>query len=79
MGYYDGPNLNEEHSETREVRKSGSKKGYFFTGLVGAVVGAVSISFAAPYMPWAQNNGAPVSSFTTGTTVPSTFESELND
>lgn len=47
MGYYDGPNLNEEHSETREVRKSGSKKGYFFTGLVGAVVGAVSISFAA--------------------------------
>ncbi len=26
MGYYDGPNLNEEHSETREVRKSGSKK-----------------------------------------------------
>jgi len=30
MGYYDGPNLNEEHSETRDVRKSGSKKGYFF-------------------------------------------------
>ena len=54
MGYYDGPNLNEEHSETREVKKSGSKKGYFFTGLVGAVVGAVSISFAAPYMPWVQ-------------------------
>ena len=26
MGYYDEPNLNEEHSETREVRKSGSKK-----------------------------------------------------
>ena len=40
MGYYDGPNLNEEHSETREVRKSGSKR-LFFTGLVGAVVGAV--------------------------------------
>ncbi|QWU46162.1 MULTISPECIES: S1C family serine protease [Bacillus] len=75
MGYYDGPNLNEEHSETREVRKSGSKKGYFFTGLVGAVVGAVSISFAAPYMPWVQNNGAAVSSFNSnkqveGTVVP---------
>ena len=57
------------------MRKSGSKKGYFFTGLVGAVVGAVSISFAAPYMPWAQNNGAPVSSFSSdskveGTVVP---------
>ncbi|EJV83034.1 S1C family serine protease [Bacillus mycoides] len=75
MGYYDGPNLNEEHSETREVKKSGSKKGYFFTGLVGAVVGAVSISFAAPYMPWVQNNGAAVSSFNSnkqveGTVVP---------
>lgn len=45
MGYYDGPNLNEEHSETREMKKTGSKKGYFFTGLVGAVVGAVTISF----------------------------------
>ncbi|EJR53159.1 hypothetical protein IIM_02523 [Bacillus cereus VD107] len=75
MGYYDGPNLNEEHSETREMKKSGSKKGYFFTGLVGAVVGAVSISFAAPYMPWVQNNGAAVSSFNSnkqveGTAVP---------
>ncbi|MFK4425437.1 S1C family serine protease [Bacillus sp. RC51] len=75
MGYYDGPNLNEEHSETREVKKSGSKKGYFFTGLVGAVVGAVSISFAAPYMPWVQNNDAAVSSFNSnkqveGTVVP---------
>ena len=41
---------------------------------MGAVVGAVSISFAAPYMPWAQNNGAPVSSFSSdskvGTVVP---------
>ncbi|MFJ8353096.1 S1C family serine protease [Bacillus paramycoides] len=75
MGYYDGPNLNEEHSEMREMKKSGSKKGYFFTGLVGAVVGAVSISFAAPYMPWVQNNGAAVSSFNSnkqveGTVVP---------
>ncbi|MED0959743.1 MULTISPECIES: S1C family serine protease [Bacillus] len=75
MGYYDGPNLNEEQSEMREMKKSGSKKGYFFTGLVGAVVGAVSISFAAPYMPWVQNNGAAVSSFNSnkqveGTVVP---------
>ncbi|MDM5155739.1 trypsin-like peptidase domain-containing protein [Bacillus sp. DX1.1] len=62
MGYYEGPNMNEEHKETREIRKSGSKKGYFFTGLVGAVIGAVTISFATPYMPWANGNGAAVSS-----------------
>ncbi|MDM5189252.1 trypsin-like peptidase domain-containing protein [Bacillus sp. DX4.1] len=62
MGYYDGPNMNEEHREMREVRKSGNKKGYFFTGLVGAVIGAVTISFAAPYMPWTNGNGTAVSS-----------------
>ncbi|KAA0763761.1 S1C family serine protease [Bacillus sp. SH5-2] len=78
MGYYDGPNLNEEHSETREVRKSGSKKGYFFTGLVGAVVGAVSISFAAPYMPWMQNNGAAVSSFNSNQQVEGTVAPVVN-
>ncbi|MES5956033.1 trypsin-like peptidase domain-containing protein [Bacillus fungorum] len=78
MGYYDGPNLNEEHSETREVRKSGSKKGYFFTGLVGAVVGAVTISFAAPYMPWAQNNGAAVSSFSSDSKVEGTVVPVVN-
>ncbi|EJS70112.1 serine protease [Bacillus cereus] len=72
MGYYDGPNLNEEHSETRELKKSGSKKGYFFTGLVGAVVGAVTISFAAPYMPWMQNNEATVSSFNSNQQVEGT-------
>lgn len=26
MGYYDGPNLNEEHSETREVKNQEVKK-----------------------------------------------------
>ncbi|MFB6728215.1 S1C family serine protease [Bacillus mobilis] len=78
MGYYDGPNLNEEHSETREVRKSGGKKGYFFTGLVGAVVGAVTISFAAPYMPWAQNNGAAVSSFSSDSKVEGTVVPVVN-
>ncbi|MGE7880475.1 S1C family serine protease [Bacillus sp. NPDC094077] len=78
MGYYDGPNLNEEHSEMREVKKSGSKKGYFFTGLVGAVVGAVSISFAAPYMPWAQNNGAAVSSFNSNQQVEGTVTPVVN-
>ncbi|MFE7914880.1 S1C family serine protease, partial [Bacillus mobilis] len=77
-GYYDGPNLNEEHSETREVRKSGGKKGYFFTGLVGAVVGAVTISFAAPYMPWAQNNGAAVSSFSSDSKVEGTVVPVVN-
>ncbi|MBC6972886.1 trypsin-like peptidase domain-containing protein [Bacillus sp. Xin] len=72
MGYYDGPNMNEEHSETREVKKSGSKKGYFFTGLVGAVIGAVSISFAAPYMPWTNGNGTVLTSNSKveGTVVP---------
>ena len=78
MGYYDGPNLNEEHSETRELKKSGSKKGYFFTGLVGAVVGAVSISFAAPYMPWMQNNGAAVSSFNSNQQVEGTVAPVVN-
>ncbi|EJQ49532.1 Uncharacterized protein BWINRASL_03288 [Bacillus mycoides] len=78
MGYYDGPNLNEEHSETREMKKSGSKKGYFFTGLVGAVVGAVSISFAAPYMPWMQNNGAAVSSFNSNQQVEGTVAPVVN-
>ncbi|WP_410983272.1 S1C family serine protease [Bacillus cereus] len=72
MGYYDGQNMNEEHSETREVKKSGSKKGYFFTGLVGAVIGAVSISFAAPYMPWTNGNGTVLTSNSKveGTVVP---------
>jgi len=78
MGYYDGPNLNEEHSETREMKKSGSKKGYFFTGLVGAVVGAVTISFAAPYMPWMQNNGATVSSFNSNQQVEGTLAPVVN-
>ncbi|RWS41797.1 PDZ domain-containing protein [Bacillus mycoides] len=78
MGYYDGPNLNEEHSETREMKKSSSKKGYFFTGLVGAVVGAVSISFAAPYMPWMQNNGAAVSSFNSNQQVEGTVAPVVN-
>ncbi|EEL86806.1 serine protease [Bacillus cereus] len=78
MGYYDGPNLNEEHSETREMKKSGSKKGYFFTGLVGAVVGAVTISFAAPYMPWMQNNGAAVSSFNSNQQVEGTLAPVVN-
>ncbi|MET1123412.1 serine protease, partial [Priestia megaterium] len=75
---YDGPNLNEEHSETREMKKSGSKKGYFFTGLVGAVVGAVTISFAAPYMPWAQNNGAAVPSFSSDSKVEGTVVPVVN-
>ena len=61
MGYYDGPNLNEEHSETREVRKSGSKKAIFHRFSRSCSWGCF-ISFAAPYMPWAQNNGATVSS-----------------
>lgn len=78
MGYYDGPNLNEEHSETREMKKSDSKKGYFFTGLVGAVVGAVTISFAAPYMPWMQNNGAAVSSFNSNQQVEGTLAPVVN-
>lgn len=45
---------------------------------MGAVVGAVSISFAAPYMPWAQNNGAPVSSFSSDSKVEGTVVPVVN-
>ncbi|AFQ15697.1 trypsin-like peptidase domain-containing protein [Bacillus thuringiensis] len=51
MGYYDRPNIKKEDIETREGRKSNGKKSYFFTGLVGSLVGAISISLAAPYIP----------------------------
>ncbi|QWI72974.1 trypsin-like peptidase domain-containing protein (plasmid) [Bacillus mycoides] len=62
MGYYDEDNSHKHYSETREFRKSSSKKSCFFTGLIGAVVGFVSISFAAPYMPWLAGNGMAISS-----------------
>ncbi|MDH2882006.1 S1C family serine protease [Bacillus cytotoxicus] len=78
MGYYDGPNMNGEYDETKEIRKNGSKKGYFFTGLVGAVVGAVSISFAAPYMPWAKNNDVAVSSVSSNSNVEGTVVPVVN-
>ncbi|QEL82824.1 PDZ domain-containing protein (plasmid) [Bacillus sp. JAS24-2] len=52
MGYYDRPNINKEDTETKEFRKSNSKKRYLFTGLVGAVIGAISISLTASYIPW---------------------------
>ncbi|MED2760732.1 trypsin-like peptidase domain-containing protein [Bacillus thuringiensis] len=62
MGYYDESTINENQNESKNIRSSKSKKHYFVTGLVGAVIGAVSISCIAPYMPWTQGNGAAVSS-----------------
>ncbi|MEI4828723.1 trypsin-like peptidase domain-containing protein [Bacillus sp. FJAT-53711] len=69
MGYYNQTETNETRTETV---KSSSKKGYFFTGVVGAVIGAVTISFAAPYMPWTNNSVISSSSGTKveGTAVP---------
>ncbi|PEZ04949.1 serine protease [Bacillus sp. AFS018417] len=66
MGYYDQKEMNEAYTETV---KSRSKKGYFFTGVVGAVIGAVTISFAVPYMPWI-NNSVVSQSKVEGTAVP---------
>ncbi|WP_020061944.1 S1C family serine protease [Bacillus sp. 123MFChir2] len=66
MGYYDQPETNETRTE---VVKTRSKKGYFFTGVVGAVIGAVTISFVAPYMPWT-NNAIVSKSKVEGTVVP---------
>ncbi|MFD0770321.1 S1C family serine protease [Bacillus sp. CGMCC 1.60114] len=66
MGYYNQTETNETRTETV---KSGSKKGYFFTGIVGAVIGAVTISVAAPYIPWA-NNSVVSQSKVEGTAVP---------
>lgn len=66
MGYYDQPETNETRTE---IVKSKSKKGYFFTGVAGAVIGAVTISFAAPYMPWT-NNAIVSQSKVEGTVVP---------
>ncbi|HDX9578450.1 TPA: trypsin-like peptidase domain-containing protein [Bacillus pseudomycoides] len=66
MGYYDQPETNETRTE---IVKSKSKKGYFFTGVVGAVIGAVTISVVAPYMPWT-NNSLVSPSKVEGTVVP---------
>lgn len=72
MGYYDESNIKENQNESKNIQSSKSKKHYFFTGLVGAVIGAVSISCIAPYMPWTQGNSAAVSSYSKveGTVVP---------
>ncbi|MDP7980650.1 S1C family serine protease [Bacillus sp. WLY-B-L8] len=66
MGYYDQPETNETRTE---IVKTRSKKGYFFTGVVGAVIGAVTISVAAPYIPLT-NNGIVSQSKVEGTVVP---------
>ncbi|MED2777905.1 trypsin-like peptidase domain-containing protein [Bacillus thuringiensis] len=72
MGYYDESNIKENQNESKNIQSFKSKKHYFFTGLVGAVIGAVSISCIAPYMPWTQGNSAAVSSYSKvkGTVVP---------
>ncbi|WP_028399888.1 S1C family serine protease [Ectobacillus panaciterrae] len=53
MGYYD------ETDVTRhEERKVRGKKGYFFTGLIGAVIGAVTVTAAGSYIPALQGQTA---------------------
>ncbi|WP_404406463.1 S1C family serine protease [Jeotgalibacillus malaysiensis] len=42
MGYYD------DHTQERSNRKRGSKAGYFFSSLVGVIVGALIVALAFP-------------------------------
>ena len=52
MGYYD-------NDETKSRRKSGSKSGYFFSGVVGVIVGALLVWLLLPsmvsYLPSSSN------------------------
>ncbi len=43
MGYYDG-------DQGRYQRKQGSRKGYFLTGLAGALIGGMIIIFTTPFL-----------------------------
>ncbi|MCP8969140.1 S1C family serine protease [Ectobacillus ponti] len=75
MGYYDDTEMSRY-----EDKKQSSRKGYFFSGLVGAVVGAVGISLAAPYVPvFNQVNQARQVQQTEGTAVPVVQSSKPTD
>ncbi|MBO9129061.1 trypsin-like peptidase domain-containing protein [Bacillus sp. 165] len=68
MGYYDETETNQRY---KEPKKRG-KKGYFFTGFVGAVIGAVTVTAATPYLYNNENAQAPISQNTKveGTSMP---------
>ncbi|MFX3623360.1 MAG: S1C family serine protease [Ectobacillus sp.] len=66
MGYYDETDMNSRYEE----RKTRSKKGYFFSGFVGAVIGAVVVTAVTPYIPALQNEQAPIIQQSEGTAVP---------
>ncbi|OUB21848.1 serine protease, partial [Bacillus thuringiensis serovar yunnanensis] len=70
MGYYDENNNSTGSNKTEYLRKYSVKKGYFFTGLLGAVVGVASISCVGPYISSITGNEAAMS-------LPSPFNSKV--
>jgi serine protease Do len=56
MGYYDETDINSRYEE----RKPRGRKGYFFTGFVGAVIGAVAVTAAGSYIPALQGEQSPI-------------------
>jgi serine protease Do len=68
MGYYDQTEMNQRY---QEPNKRG-KKGYFFTGFVGAIIGAVTVTAATPYIYNKESSQAPIvqNSKVEGTSVP---------
>ncbi|MFD3445678.1 S1C family serine protease [Microbacteriaceae bacterium 4G12] len=72
MGYYDQTDVETRYEEKPKQR---GKKGYFISGFVGAVIGAVTITVAAPYVSNLSGNHGQVSFFQSnqkvdGTAVP---------
>lgn len=53
MGYYDQTEMSTRFEEKPQRR---SRKGYFFSGFVGAVIGAVAVTASINYIPALQNN-----------------------
>ncbi len=52
MGYYDQTDMTTRFEEKPQRR---SRKGYFFSGFVGAVIGAVAVTASINYIPALQN------------------------
>lgn len=71
MGYYD-------NDETRSNRKSGSKAGYFFSGIVGVIVGALLIWLLLPSMVGYLPNGTNTSNTGTTTTTNKTTTPQVS-
>jgi len=53
MGYYDQTEMSTRFEEKPQRR---SRKGYFFSGFVGAIIGAVAVTASSNYIPALQNN-----------------------